>query len=213
MAEECETAFYLTGGTALGRHYLNHRYSDDLDFFVNASPDFKKEAEKMVQRFQRDSALNISVAVSADTFLRLIITAGAAVLKVDFINDVPYHAGAFVNASLYKKIDDWKNILSNKISALARKEAKDIADILFLAQAYSFSWREIIGDAKKKDIWVDELAVSEYIATFDMTRCSGIKWILSVDIQMLSSFRDKLARAIVQGKDNNAGCMNTVEQK
>ena len=25
--------FYLTGGTALGRFYLHHRYSDDLDFF------------------------------------------------------------------------------------------------------------------------------------------------------------------------------------
>ncbi|MBW7858763.1 MAG: nucleotidyl transferase AbiEii/AbiGii toxin family protein [Leptonema sp. (in: Bacteria)] len=24
--------FFLTGGTALSRFYLNHRYSDDLDF-------------------------------------------------------------------------------------------------------------------------------------------------------------------------------------
>ena len=29
------TPFYLTGGTALSRGYYNHRYSDDLDFFVN----------------------------------------------------------------------------------------------------------------------------------------------------------------------------------
>lgn len=27
--------FYLTGGTALSRHYFNHRYSDDLHFFLN----------------------------------------------------------------------------------------------------------------------------------------------------------------------------------
>lgn len=27
---------YLTGGTALGRYFLNHRYSDDIDFFTNA---------------------------------------------------------------------------------------------------------------------------------------------------------------------------------
>lgn len=25
--------FYLTGGTALAAYYLNHRYSEDLDFF------------------------------------------------------------------------------------------------------------------------------------------------------------------------------------
>jgi predicted nucleotidyltransferase component of viral defense system len=26
-----DNTFYLTGGTALGRHYLKHRYSDDVD--------------------------------------------------------------------------------------------------------------------------------------------------------------------------------------
>ena len=31
--------FYLTGGTVLSRAYLNHRYSDDLDFFVNQAGD------------------------------------------------------------------------------------------------------------------------------------------------------------------------------
>jgi len=27
--------FYLTGGTALSRFYLEHRFSDHLDFFIN----------------------------------------------------------------------------------------------------------------------------------------------------------------------------------
>lgn len=27
--------FYLTGGTALSRFYFKHRFSDDLDLFVN----------------------------------------------------------------------------------------------------------------------------------------------------------------------------------
>jgi predicted nucleotidyltransferase component of viral defense system len=31
--------FYLTGGTALSRCYLNHRYSDDPDFFINQAPE------------------------------------------------------------------------------------------------------------------------------------------------------------------------------
>jgi len=33
------TPFYLTGGTALSRGYFNHRYSDDLDLFVNNHKD------------------------------------------------------------------------------------------------------------------------------------------------------------------------------
>ena len=31
---------YLTGGTALSRFYLNHRLSDDLDFFANSDLNF-----------------------------------------------------------------------------------------------------------------------------------------------------------------------------
>ena len=40
--------FYLTGGTALGRCYLNHRYSDDLDFFVNNHKEFKKQCSTAI---------------------------------------------------------------------------------------------------------------------------------------------------------------------
>ena len=35
VIEQLKLDFYLTGGTALSRCYLQHRYSDDLDFFVN----------------------------------------------------------------------------------------------------------------------------------------------------------------------------------
>lgn len=34
-AAPADTGFYLTGGTALGRIHLRHRYSEDLDLFVN----------------------------------------------------------------------------------------------------------------------------------------------------------------------------------
>jgi predicted nucleotidyltransferase component of viral defense system len=37
---QTQSDFYLTGGTLLSRFVLHHRYSDDLDFFVNADPDF-----------------------------------------------------------------------------------------------------------------------------------------------------------------------------
>ena len=33
--------FYLTGGTALSRGYFQHRYSEDLDFFLNDAADFE----------------------------------------------------------------------------------------------------------------------------------------------------------------------------
>jgi hypothetical protein len=42
--------FYLTGGTALSRGYYNHRYSDDLDYFVNDHPDFPRISERQIER-------------------------------------------------------------------------------------------------------------------------------------------------------------------
>jgi len=49
-----DDAFYLTGGTALGRHYLKHRYSDDLDFFVNRENNFKQLSNKIISQLQSE---------------------------------------------------------------------------------------------------------------------------------------------------------------
>jgi tRNA nucleotidyltransferase/poly(A) polymerase len=49
LIRKAETTFYLTGGTVLGRHYLHHRYSDDLDLFVNQAPDFREQVTKTLE--------------------------------------------------------------------------------------------------------------------------------------------------------------------
>jgi predicted nucleotidyltransferase component of viral defense system len=45
-----DSPFYLTGGTTLSRGYYNHRYSDDLDYFVNFHPQFEKLAQILIQK-------------------------------------------------------------------------------------------------------------------------------------------------------------------
>jgi len=35
VVNRIDTGFYLTDGTASSRGYLQHRFSDDLDFFLN----------------------------------------------------------------------------------------------------------------------------------------------------------------------------------
>jgi predicted nucleotidyltransferase component of viral defense system len=44
-----DTGFYLTEGTALSRAYLGHRYSDDLDFFLNQAENFQARVKKTVE--------------------------------------------------------------------------------------------------------------------------------------------------------------------
>lgn len=41
----CTADFYLTGGTALSRFYLHHRFSDDLDFFLNNVSNFRDQVD------------------------------------------------------------------------------------------------------------------------------------------------------------------------
>ncbi len=50
LNEEIETGFYLTGGTAASRGYLNHRFSDDLDFFINDDNRFGLWSERVIQK-------------------------------------------------------------------------------------------------------------------------------------------------------------------
>lgn len=38
---QLDTGFYLTGGTAASRGYLQHRYSEDLKFVVNDAAKYK----------------------------------------------------------------------------------------------------------------------------------------------------------------------------
>src|SRR6266571_5267921 len=47
------TEFYLTGGTAASRGYLNHRFSEDLDLFVNDDDRFSAWADRVVQSLIR----------------------------------------------------------------------------------------------------------------------------------------------------------------
>ena len=45
--------FYLTGGTALSRAFLHHRYSDDLDFFVNGVTNFKSQVDIVLNALEK----------------------------------------------------------------------------------------------------------------------------------------------------------------
>ncbi len=40
--------FYLTGGTALSRRWFAHRFSEDLDLFVDSDPEFARHADAVL---------------------------------------------------------------------------------------------------------------------------------------------------------------------
>jgi predicted nucleotidyltransferase component of viral defense system len=185
LVEDAKLDFYLTGGTALSRCYIHHRYSDDIDLFVNENPGFKNQAEKIVYILKKQD-WHVVVTTTADSFVRIMLERNKIDLKIDIVNDVPFHYGEFEKASFFSKIDNWRNILSNKICALSRLESKDIADILFISKKYQFDWEDIFNEAKEKDIWVEPLSISKLIDEFPAQKLSTIKWINPIDMDIFS---------------------------
>ncbi len=145
------TPFYLTGGTALGRFYLHHRYSEDLDLFVNADPGFRMMVEKLIRDLPPELKPDQSMMMITDDFARVLITTDeGSTLKVEWVNDVSYRPDEPL-PYIYGIIDTPLNILSNKLSAVVgRDEPKDVFDIIHIALNYSFDWAEPFAVAKKK---------------------------------------------------------------
>lgn len=185
----------------MGRCYLQHRFSDDLDFFVNNHNQFKNQCNEAIDGLRKHWACE--VAATSDSFVRLFIHREDVSLKVDFVNDVPTHFGEIQQASIFHRIDSWRNILSNKLCALSRLEAKDIVDIVFMTKKYPFEWATILSEAKEKDLWIDPIEVCRLIKQFPTHLLNTIKWIENVDIEKLKKQIDIVHDDIFMGASNS----------
>ena len=194
--------FYLTGSTALGRFYLKHRYSDDLDLFVNRENNFKQLSNKIISQLQHHFS-EIEIALLSKDFARIFIHNEEYSLKIEFVNDVLFHTGEIKSADFFHRIDSWKNILSNKICALSRDEAKDMADLIFISMKYNFTWETMINYAQQKDTWVNEIEVSQLIYNFDMRRLIKINWIQEPEYGKIQDFCKIIAKDIIDGGKNS----------
>jgi Nucleotidyl transferase AbiEii toxin, Type IV TA system len=199
--EKSNTFLYLTGGTVVSRFYLHHRYSDDLDLFSNQHTEFEKEIDRVTQHLKK--SFEIDLQVKEEAYGRAFVKEGDVLLKIDFVNDVGFHAGEILQTPLYSRTDDWRNILSNKITALSREEGKDIADIVFLCKRCSFNWQDIINDAKNKDSWIDEVNASRLIHDFKMEKVKAVKWIEEPDFNEIETELNIIAKDILLGVDNS----------
>lgn len=173
---------------------------------MNSHPDFKQQC-KTVVTYLKETFSRCSVSITSESFLRIFLNKDQVVLKIDFINDVPFHFGNFEKCAFFWKVDNWRNLLSNKICALSRMEPKDYADILFIAEQYSFSWEDIIEEARKKDLWVEPIEISRIIKDFPVELLTPIKWIKQPD---LKHAQDSLA---LISEEILVGCQNSLVHK
>lgn len=197
--------FYLTGGTALGRFYLNHRFSDDLDFFTNANVHYASLIAQLNSRIKGHFEINLQQSVFADDFTRFFITENDLFLKIELVNDVEYYAGKPVEYK-YGFIDTPLNILSNKLTAVVdRDEPKDIFDIIHLSDSYAFNWMDVFYHARQKST-INELDVEKRLATFPVEWLGNVNWLAApVKAEDYRMRLNTIANDFLLGKDNSLG--------
>jgi predicted nucleotidyltransferase component of viral defense system len=203
------TPFYLTGGTALSRFYFRHRYSDDLDYFVNSDPDFPESLKRLMLDFERGEkrgewTIDRARLRKERDFARVTLVHPADMevsLKLDFVNDLPLRFGAFMETE-FGKIDSWENILSNKLAALFRFEPKDVADIWMISKNKPFEWRELFSQAKQKENSVDPVEAARIISTFPSEMTEIIKWAIPLETEKFLGELKDIGRDMLNGVKN-----------
>jgi hypothetical protein len=122
VAARVETGFYLTGGTALGRVHLRHRYSDDLNLFVNDDDRFQTWADRLLEAWRAEAGWQLGVQRRDPRFVRALVSKGEVQLKVEFVNDVRGRVGVPTRHEGFGLVDTRENILANKVTALLDRE-------------------------------------------------------------------------------------------
>lgn len=210
VINESSPSLYLTGGTALSRFYLFHRYSDDLDLFTNADENFPEEVEEAVKGILgiRGIKLKNSLSGVGEGYIRLEVEDGDVSLAVDFVNDVAFRVG-FPQKKDGLLVDNVANIMTNKISALiGRDELKDIVDVREICRTFKFDWGKVFDASLNKEASVD----SEYIdyKLSNLARFLGnhpdflesINWIRKPDTNLFISDLEEIRDNIVALTEN-----------
>ena len=203
--EKLGLPFYLTGGTALGRFYLNHRFSEDLDFFMNASDNYQHYIAVLKNNITSHFNVNIQQSLFTEDYTRFFLTEDDIFLKIELVNDINYYNGKPLKYS-FGLIDSPLNILTNKLTAIiGRDEPKDIFDIIHLSLNYSFNWPEVFEHAKQKAV-INELDIEERIVSFPVVWLENVNWLTSpLNMEATGKLLNQIADDFLLGKTNSLG--------
>jgi hypothetical protein len=149
---------YFGGGTALARYYLNHRLSEDLDFFGDNIFQFYQESSIISNKIIENYKLKMNMPKDVqEDYTYFYIEQNDIFLKIEMQNYFDKRVGNIHTLTNGLYIDNLENILSNKITTFCnRNEAKDLFDIICISNNYTFNWNDIINISSNKQLETDE---------------------------------------------------------
>ena len=189
-----EQRFFLTGGSALGLFYLDHRRSYDLDLFT--SDDVRgQEVQKLVLRVASQIGADCSAIRTAPDFHRFRLLRGPEREVIDVVVDRSPQLDVQKNNFGPIRVDTLREILANKLTTLlSRTELKDVVDLYFLERA-GHDILAAIPDAQAKDGGWEPAVVSMLLAGLRVSEVP--QWMIEeLSALELEGFLDKLRLAI-----------------
>jgi hypothetical protein len=141
-------ALVLTGGTALARLYLNHRYSEDIDLFsLEPKPG---ELGRAFANTLKSHGFVVEPLTEAVAFMRMWVGDGEHRIQVDVAPDAQ-RVEPPAPSALAVYSHTLRDIAANKIGAFEdRSEVKDAVDLYHLTRR--FTWRQLFDDAETKRV-------------------------------------------------------------
>ena len=197
--------FYLTGGTALSRGYFNHRYSDDLDFFVNDNLEYHSQVNEALTKLKEAGYFwdeNYDY-LRAERFTTLKIgwNKSDTLLKLDFVNDIDVQFGGIIETPLYYRTDSTRNILSNKLTCLFRFAGKDVADIREIANHTNVNWKEAVYEARNKDLGIDAKIICDILRGIPEHEFDKVEWIKKPSWEEFYADIERIVKEIINGEN------------
>ncbi len=189
-----EQRFFLTGGSALGLFYLDHRRSYDLDLFTGDEVE-GKELQNLVLSVAARIGADCQILRTAPDFHRFRLMRGEERELVDVVVDRAPQLDKEKASFDGIRVDTLREIIANKLTTLlSRSEVKDVVDLYFLEQA-GHDILAAIPDAKAKDGGWDPAVVSMLLDGLDVTELPP--WLLrALTADDLRTFLHRLRLAI-----------------
>ena len=139
--------------------------------------------------------------VRSDNFTTLKIGKAGfnTLLKLDFVNDAVPLFGEIQESALFNRTDSIRNILSNKLSAIYRYAAKDIADIREIALREKVDWKQAINEGRQKEGGLEPIYIIEILKGIPESEFETIIWTKKPDWEEFRRDIDRIMYEMISG--------------
>ena len=187
--------FYFTGGTVLSEFYLQHRYSDDLDFFSENKFDFNlvlQEVGYLAKKFNITFTHQLKEVVDI-----YILNFGNTSLKIDF-GYYPFkriEKGRIIDKLT---VDSFTDIAVNKLAAINQRSAvKDFVDLYFILETKKLNiWDLMEGIKIKFRMEIDPWLLASDLAYASKNFTTLPKIIKPLTLNQLKNYFTNLAKKL-----------------